>query len=70
MDSAFVNMYETGLEVADLKTPMLPNFIVKEVVEYVRKKTSENVGFDMKAVDTMKGLDSCRGIPVLFVASK
>lgn len=61
-------MPEAALEIADKKI-VLPRFLIKGMIEYVRRQILSHALYDMDDVDTMKGIASC-AIPALFIVSK
>ncbi|EDK31323.1 abnormal long morphology protein, putative (macronuclear) [Tetrahymena thermophila SB210] len=68
IDSAFVSMWDAGVEIADKKVS-LPTFIIKGLLEYVRRQIKQNAGYDMEDVNTIKDIQKCL-MPVLFIVSK
>ena len=71
VDSGFVSMMEAGFEIAD-KRVNLPGFIVKGMLEFVRRQIKNNAGFDMEDVDPHKSISQTANtsVSVLFVVSK
>ncbi|KAL4501631.1 hypothetical protein ABPG72_018682 [Tetrahymena utriculariae] len=68
IDSAFVSMWDAGVEIADKKVS-LPTFIIKGLLEYVKRQIKQNAGYDMEDVNTIKDIQKCL-MPALFIVSK
>lgn len=61
-------MWDAAVEIADKKVS-LPTFLIKGMLEYVRRQIKTNAGYDMDDINAIKEIEKCT-MPVIFIVSK